>query len=154
MLGPTVQREKDTTHKTFETMFIARAWPQQCRKSCANGSNVVALRFGDQGIKEMLGVVGLKVWPVSKLCATHAGNNMQQGVQTDATTLGVVGQQCCVRLHAALQTNFSVRTTKVHCIKSRQKGHQAQKASSFSNVDVFFLCNVFFLNCWASLNRQ
>ena len=42
-------------------MFIARAWPQQCRKSCANGSNVVALRFGDQGIKEMLGVVGLKV---------------------------------------------------------------------------------------------
>ena len=72
---------------------------------------------------------------------------MQQGVQTDATMLGVVGQQCCVRLHAALQTNFAVRTTKVHCIKSRQKGHQAQKASSFSNVDVFFLCNVFFLNC-------
>ena len=61
MLAPTVQREKDTTHKTFETMFIARAWPQQCIKSCANGSNVVALRFGDQGIKEMLGVVGLKV---------------------------------------------------------------------------------------------
>ena len=56
-----MQREKDTTHKTFETMFIARAWPQQCRKSCANGSNIVALRFGDQGIKEMLGVVGLKV---------------------------------------------------------------------------------------------
>ena len=62
MLGPTVQREKDTTHKTFETMFIARAWPQQCRKSCANGSNrdIVALRFGDHA-KEMLGVVGLKV---------------------------------------------------------------------------------------------
>ena len=33
-------------------------------------------------------------------------NNMQQGVQTDATCnrptmLGVVGQKCCVRLHAA-----------------------------------------------------
>ena len=33
-------------------------------------------------------------------------NNMQQGVQTDATCqhpamLGVVGQQCCVRLHGA-----------------------------------------------------
>ena len=31
-----------------------RAWPQQCWKSCANGSNIVALRFGDHGTKEML----------------------------------------------------------------------------------------------------
>ena len=29
-----------------------------CWKSCANGSNIVALRFGDHGTKEMLGVVG------------------------------------------------------------------------------------------------
>ena len=42
-----------------------RAWPQQCWKSCANGSNIVALRFGDHGTKEMFGVVGWKVWPVS-----------------------------------------------------------------------------------------
>ena len=35
-----------------------RAWPQQCWKSGANGSNIVALRFGDHGTKEMLGVVG------------------------------------------------------------------------------------------------
>ena len=27
-------------------------------KSCANGSNIVALRFGDHETKEMLGVVG------------------------------------------------------------------------------------------------
>ena len=33
-----------------------RAWPQQCWKSCANGSNIVALRFSDHGTKEMLGV--------------------------------------------------------------------------------------------------
>ena len=33
-----------------------RAWPQQCCKSCANGSNIVALRFSDHGTKEMLGV--------------------------------------------------------------------------------------------------
>ena len=26
-----------------------RAWPQQCWKSCANGSNIVVLRFGDHG---------------------------------------------------------------------------------------------------------
>ena len=32
--------------------------PKQCWKSCANGSNVVALRFGYHGTKEMLGVVG------------------------------------------------------------------------------------------------
>ena len=64
-----------------------RAWPQQCRKSCANGSNIVALRFGDHGTKEMLGVVGWKVWPVSNFAQQHAtaSNNMQQGVQTDAT---------------------------------------------------------------------
>ena len=35
-----------------------RAWPQKCWNSYANGSNIVALRFGDHGIKEMLGVVG------------------------------------------------------------------------------------------------
>ena len=46
-------------------MCNARAWPQQCWKSCANGSNSVALRFGDHGTKEMLGFVGSKVLPVS-----------------------------------------------------------------------------------------
>ena len=29
-------------------------------KSCANGSNIVAPRFGDHGTKKMLGVVGSK----------------------------------------------------------------------------------------------
>ena len=64
-----------------------RARPQQCWKSCANGSNIVALRFGDHGTKEMLGVVGWKVWPVSNFAQQHAitSNNMQQGAQTDAT---------------------------------------------------------------------
>ena len=38
----------------------ARTWPQQYWKSfsCANGSNIVALRFSDHGTKEMLGVIG------------------------------------------------------------------------------------------------
>ena len=78
ILGPAVHRGKDTTHKTLETMCHARAWPQQCWKSfsCANGSNIVALRFNNHGTKEMLGVMGSNVWPVS---------NMQQGVQTNAT---------------------------------------------------------------------
>ena len=39
--------------------------PQLCWKNCANASNIVGLRFSDHGTKEMLGVVGSKVWPVS-----------------------------------------------------------------------------------------
>ena len=52
-------------------MRNARARPQQCWKSCPNGSNIVALRFGDHGTKEMLGVVGWKVWPVSNFVQQH-----------------------------------------------------------------------------------
>ena len=61
MLGPAVHHGKDTTQKTLEITCNARAWPQQCWKSCAIGSNIVALRFGDHGTTEMLGVVGLEV---------------------------------------------------------------------------------------------
>ena len=45
--------------------------PSNVGGACANGSNIVALRFGDHGTKEML---------------------------------GVVGQQCCTRLHGAWHT--------------------------------------------------
>ena len=41
-----------------------RASPQECQKSfnsSANVSNIVALRFGDHGTKEMSGAVGSKV---------------------------------------------------------------------------------------------
>ena len=87
LLGPTVHRGKDTTHKSLKTMRNERALPQQCWKSCANGTNIFALRFGDHGTKKMLGVVGWKVWPVSNFAQQHAttSNNMQQGVQTDVT---------------------------------------------------------------------
>ena len=37
-----------------ETICNARAWPQQCWMSCANGCNIVVLRFSDHGTKEML----------------------------------------------------------------------------------------------------
>ena len=47
MLGPAVHRQKDATHKTLETMRTERAWPQQCWKTCTNGSNIAALRFSD-----------------------------------------------------------------------------------------------------------
>jgi len=35
-------------------------------------SNIVALRFGDHGTKEMLGIVGSKVGPVSNFAQEHA----------------------------------------------------------------------------------
>ena len=38
---------------SMETVCNAHAWPQQCWKSCANGSNIVAVRFGDHGKKEL-----------------------------------------------------------------------------------------------------
>ena len=58
MLGPAVHRGKVTSHKFLKTMRNECAWPQQCWKSCANRSNIVALRFSNHGTKEMLGVVG------------------------------------------------------------------------------------------------
>lgn len=61
MLGPVFHRGKDTTLKTLETMCNTRAWPQQCWKNGANGSNIAALRFDDHGTKEMLGDVDSKV---------------------------------------------------------------------------------------------
>ena len=54
MLRPAVHHGMDTTHKTLETMYNARAWPQQCWKSSA-------LRVGDHGTEEMLGFVSSKV---------------------------------------------------------------------------------------------
>ena len=58
---PAVHHGKDTTLKTLETMCNARARPHQCWKTFANESNIVAQRVGDNGTKDMLGVVGPKV---------------------------------------------------------------------------------------------
>ena len=57
-LGPAVHRGKNTTRRSLQSMRNERAWPLQCWKNRANGSNIVALRFGDHITKEMLGVVG------------------------------------------------------------------------------------------------
>ena len=58
-------------------MCNARAWPQKFWKSCANGSNSVALRFGDHGTKEMLGALVQKVDRFQAL-----RNNSQQQLAT------------------------------------------------------------------------
>ena len=104
MLGPAVYRGKGMTYKTLETMRNTSAWLQQCWKSCANGSKIVALRFDDHETKEMLGDVGSKLWPVSNFAHAqqHAtrctnGRNMYH-----LTMLGVVGQESCVLLQGGL----------------------------------------------------
>lgn len=48
----------DARASPWRTYCNARAWPQEF---LANGCNIVVLRFGDHGTKEMLGVVGSKV---------------------------------------------------------------------------------------------
>ena len=57
-----------------ETMCNVPAWHKQCLNSCANGSNILALCFGNHRTKEMLGVVDSKFDWFQTLC-----NNMQQG---------------------------------------------------------------------------
>ena len=54
-LGPAVHREKNTTHRSLKSICNERVWPLQCWKNHAHGSNIVALRFGNQRTKEMLG---------------------------------------------------------------------------------------------------
>ena len=83
-----------------------RAWPQQCWKNCANGSNIVALHFGDHGTKEMLGVVGWKGWLVSNFAQQHATTCNRVCKRTQHVTSNNVWScwsTCCVRLHRALQ---------------------------------------------------
>ena len=78
MSGPAVHRGKDTTHMTLETMCNARAWPQQCWASRANGSKIVALRFVDHGTKEELGMsCQFKSLTSFKLCKTTPNNTQQ-----------------------------------------------------------------------------
>ena len=110
-----------------------RAWPQQCWKSCANGSNIVALCFGDHGTKEMSGDVGWKVWPISNFAQQHAttSNNMQQDVQTD-TTCNI--QQCCIRLYSALlQRTVSLKCLPIH-VHLYALLVKRQKANSQTNI--------------------
>ena len=77
MLGATVHRGRDKSHKTLESMCNARTWHQKCWESCANGSNIIVLRFGDHGTEEMLGVVGSKSLTRFKFYATTRNNKQQ-----------------------------------------------------------------------------
>ena len=60
-----------------KTMLNARWKPEQCCKSYANGSNIVALRFGDQGTKKIFELLARKFGRFQTLC-----NNSQQHATT------------------------------------------------------------------------
>ena len=92
MLGPAVHCGMDTTQKTLETMCNAGAWPQQCCKSCADGSNIVALRFGDHGTRNC-GSCRLKFLSVSNFAQQH-------------TTGCANGRICNIQQWGLLANNF------------------------------------------------
>ena len=62
--------------------------------SCANGCDIVVLRFSNHGTKEMLA-------RKSDQFQTSRNNTQQQatGCVNGRNRLGVVARQCCVRLH-------------------------------------------------------
>ena len=60
---------------SMETLRNARAWPQQCWEICAN---ILTLRLGDHGTK-------VQRFDQFQTSFPTTPNNMQQGVQTDAT---------------------------------------------------------------------
>ena len=91
MLEPAAHCGNDTTHKTLEIMCNVHAWHQQCCKSCANGSNIVVLRFSDHRTKEMLGVVDSKVWPVSNFAQQLPTTCNKMCKQTEHVTFNNVG---------------------------------------------------------------
>ena len=76
---------------------------EQCWKSCANGSNIVALRFGDHGRQGML---AQKFDQLQILRNNSRPNNTQKQVTGCAngrnmqhpTMLRVFGPQCCYEI--------------------------------------------------------
>ena len=131
-------------------MWNACAWPQERWKSCSNGSyfNIVALRFGDHGTNEVLGVVGWKVWPVSNFAQQlqTTRDNMQDGVQTDATCNI---QECWELLAINVATIFT--GLKKHC-----DSHSAVLVAIFPRYSVIsiFLQLLWSLQVWVSGNDK
>ena len=80
--------EPECTKERIQPIRLCKPRVMQCWKSCANGSNIVAVCFGNHRTKQMLGVVGSKVRLVSNFAyqLPTTCNNMQQGVQTDRTS--------------------------------------------------------------------
>ena len=65
-------------------------------ESYVNGSHIVALCIGDQGTKEMLRVVGSRVWRNNSQQHATTCNTVYKRTQhaTPEDILRIVGQQC------------------------------------------------------------
>ena len=115
--------EKDTTrHKTLETMYNVRVWPQKCWKSCANGSNIVTFRFGHYGTNEILGVVGFKVLPLSNFARQFLTTTQQRKTcdwmckRTQHVTCNNVAS-VCTRLNWEWRSRFPRTPLKTENLK-------------------------------------
>ena len=102
MLKPAVHCGNDTPIRLWRPWLCnVHAWHQQCCKSCANGSNIVVLRFSDHRTKEMLGVVGSKFWPVSNFAQQLPKTCNKMCKQTEHVTyFNNVGSCWPTMLHA------------------------------------------------------
>ena len=73
MLGPAVHRGKDTSPKTLEIMCNARAWPQQCWRSCAiNGIQHCCATLRRSRNKRNVESGWLRSWAGSNFAQQHA----------------------------------------------------------------------------------
>ena len=106
-------------------MCNMRAWPQQCRKSCTNGFDIVALRFGVHGTKKMLGVVGSKLWPVSNFARQLATNNSQQASNNKH-------QNACNRVCKRTQRTL-LHAVHVTTLRPFARGSRASKTGNFED---------------------
>ena len=114
-------------------MCNAGAWPLKCSRGCGNRYNVVALRPGDHGTKELLRVVDSKVWPVSNFARQllTTPNNMQQGVQTNT----YLHEACRTLAHCFFHTRvISVLTPNL--------------------IQLFKWCNILVLSEWKMLTKN
>ena len=93
MLGATVHRGRDKSHKTSESMCNARTWHQKCWESCANGSNIIALRFGDHGTERELGVGSCWLKKFDKVQILR-NNSQQQTTTCNRPVCKRAEQQC------------------------------------------------------------
>ena len=148
-LGPAVHRGKNTTHKSTTLEELGKRI-QHC---CAT------LRWSRN--KRNVGSCWLNSLTGFKLCATTS-NNMQQGVQTDATCNI---QQCCVRLHAALYLNKLSRLYAEFRLTAENRNHAGnllslrtwkfQRLLELISVS-FYLCNLclcefLYRFCWMKM---
>ena len=142
MLGPAVHYGKDPTHKTLETMCNARAWPQQCWRSCAYGSNIVfrshaSMITEQKKCWELLAQKFDRFQPLRSHSQQHAKtyNNMQQGVKrTQHVTSHNVGSCWPTMLRPLARGFMNLLDATTTCEKDKQaRDYKSRRANVNTN---------------------